>query len=209
MGLADIIKSLRGVGSNVANEGASALLPDWYKEGVVPGLEKFGGSLSGPTMLGDSPRGDTMIRDQNEREEISDERFAKTGLRNPTISQRLGFQEDQFVSQNVQRNYDTEYDHTMKMPSAVQRQDGMGLNNIANRHGSFPLLKQPHGTNRVLDGGAPVEVREQSVTIEDLLPALGFGDKRQGTTYDGSIEGGGWFTPEEYQRNYSRFGRGA
>jgi hypothetical protein len=36
-----------------------------------------------------------------------------------------------------------------------------------------------------------------------------FGSQRPGTTYDGSIQGGGYFTPEEYGRHYSRYGRGA
>jgi|18_taG_2_1085343.scaffolds.fasta_scaffold02312_5 hypothetical protein len=34
-----------------------------------------------------------------------------------------------------------------KMPDAVQRQEGMGLNNIADRHGSFPLTKPPFGVS--------------------------------------------------------------
>jgi hypothetical protein len=42
-----------------------------------------------------------------------------------------------------------------KMPDAVQRQEGMGLNNIAGRHGSFPLTEPPFGASGTLDTALP------------------------------------------------------
>ena len=280
-GIADIIRSLRGVGSDVANEGFSGFLPDWYKEKIVPSLEKFGGSLSGPTMLGDSPYADTMIRGQTNK-----------SIQSP--------------------------DAAKIMPNAVQRQDGMGLNNIAGRHGSFPLTEPPFGASGTLDtvlpemgydytnegyadlsgpwapsyadeyagersplnavsqadwsspvqpqgrqpireldqqpaplvgnqfdhepggkdfrsseymrapqpeevGGGqgfdllgwlnklPSGARKREQDLATMTPGreTGFGSKRLGTTYDGSIQGGGYFTPEEYGRHYSQYGRGS
>ena len=234
MGLADIIKSLRGVGSNVANEGASALLPDFYKEKIAPYLRGVGGDIQESGVV---PQAQEYLEGLGS--DYYDASHPGGGLYQAGVGlqqsgdvpntmlnlNRLGTNWGGDIQNATNRWFNPSSNNTsIQSQNATsgeaeaaadqtaisnQNREGMGINNIAGRHGSFPLLKPPHGTNRVLDGGAPVEVREQSVTIEDLLPALGFGDKRQGTTYDGSIEGGGWFTPEEYQRNYSRFGRGA
>jgi hypothetical protein len=46
-------------------------------------------------------------------------------------------------------------DAAKTMPNAVQRQDGMGLNNIAGRHGSFPLTEPPFGASGTLDTALP------------------------------------------------------
>ena len=48
-----------------------------------------------------------------------------------------------------------EPDAAKTMPNAVQRQDGMGLNNIAGRHGSFPLTEPPFGALGTLDTALP------------------------------------------------------
>jgi hypothetical protein len=212
-----------------------------------------------------------------------------------------------------------------KMPDAVQRQEGMGLNNIAGRHGSFPLTEPPFGASGTLDtvlpemgydytnegydfatpelgsmgpprgGGnmvglgdyqdrfniaedervpttSPLEQENADLASSWQTPGLeqaplvgnqfghepggedfrsseymaraaqpeevgggqgfdllgwlnklpsgarkreqdiarpDFGSKRPGTTYDGSIQGGGYFTPKEYGRHYSQYGRGS
>ena len=59
---------------------------------------------------------------------------------------------------------------------------------------------------------APVRQRPTAhPSMAGILPT--FGMKRPGTSFDASIEvggsPGGWFTPEEYGRNYYKFGRGA
>ena len=48
-----------------------------------------------------------------------------------------------------------EPDAAKTMPNAVQRQDGMGLNNIAGRQGSFPLTAPPFGASGTLDTALP------------------------------------------------------
>ena len=73
-----------------------------------------------------------------------------------------------------------EPDAAKTMPNAVQRQDGMGLNNIAGRQGSFPLTEPPFGA---------------SGTLDTALPGMG---------YDYSNEGYTDFTPMGY--DYSNEG---
>jgi len=53
-------------------------------------------SLTGPTKWGDSAYADTMIRDQDEREEAADKREEATGRRAPTLAEQLGFTKEHF-----------------------------------------------------------------------------------------------------------------
>ena len=53
-------------------------------------------SLTGPTKWGDSAYADTMIRDQDERENLAEKRKKETGSEHPTLQERLGLTEEAF-----------------------------------------------------------------------------------------------------------------
>ena len=280
-GIADIIRSLRGVGSDVANEGFSGFLPDWYKEKIVPSLEKFGGSLSGPTMLGDSAYADTMIRGQKDKSiqspdadaGVKDAAIEATNLAGQNVEGLGNFKphswryslpesnmlaagtdplarntlgtDDDYLSASGVRDTDLQTPpNDIRWHDPIRAPEDRDLSAYAGERTDWttPQGAEPApfvgGPSDYEPGGREVMPDEYMARQDrtgdhvgggqgfDLLGWLNklpsgqkmrdadlarpnFGSKRPGTTYDGSIQGGGYFTPEEYGRHYSQYGRGS
>jgi len=82
-------------------------------------------SLTGPTKWGDSAYADTMIRDQDERENLAEKRKKETGSEHPTLQERLGLTEEAFrwKGENFQK------EQAEKEKAKVTGWPGPGLDN--------------------------------------------------------------------------------
>ena len=78
---------------------------------------------------------------------------------------------------------------------------------------SFMANPRPTGDSDVDSVSSKAEAIKRAVTPVASHPTMNIGAlqniKRPGAFFDASVEGGGWFTPQDYHSNYRRFGRGA
>ena len=122
---------------------------------------------------------------------------------------------------NMGYDYNDEGYADLSSPVAMPRPSEMGgqhadwSNPVTSTASPFPGSRYP-GEIKDFDistarwVGSP-RVMDKRPTTRPSIPA--FGMRRPETSFDANIEvggrPGGWFTPEEYGRNYYKFGRGA